>query len=121
MRNRTRWKAPKVLALLAATVIVGACGGTPQARSITVTFVRNAQSQANADGVLDTDVPGPSLTDEGKGQAQQLVRQLPHTDIDAIYSSAMAEAQQTAAAAGQRTRQAGRNHSGPAVDQRRLV
>ena len=96
MRNRTRWKALKVLALLAATVIVGACGGTPQARSITVTFVRNAQSQANADGVLDTDVPGPSLTDEGKGQAQQLVRQLPHNDIDAIYSSAMAEAQQTA-------------------------
>ncbi|MGA8253016.1 MAG: histidine phosphatase family protein [Mycobacterium sp.] len=101
MRNRTRWKALKVLALLAATVIVGACGGTPQARSITVTFVRNAQSQANADGVLDTDVPGPSLTDEGKRQAQQLVRQLPHNDPgsvpDAIYSSAMAEAQQTAA------------------------
>ena len=96
MRNRTRWKALKVLASLAAAVIVGACGGTPQARSITVTFVRNAQSQANADGVLDTDVPGPSLTDEGKGQAQQLVRQLPHNDIDAIYSSAMAEAQQTA-------------------------
>ena len=98
MRNRTRWKAPKVVALLAATVIVGACGGTPQARSITVTFVRNAQSQANADGVLDTDIPGPSLTDEGKGQAQQLVRQLAHDpDIDAIYASAMAEAQQTAA------------------------
>jgi broad specificity phosphatase PhoE len=100
MRNRTRWKALKVLALLAATVIVGACGGTPQARSITVTFVRNAQSQANADGVLDTDVPGPSLTDEGKRQAQQLVRQLYHNDPgsvpDAIYSSAMAEAQQTA-------------------------
>jgi broad specificity phosphatase PhoE len=97
MRNRTRWQVPKVLALLAATVIVGACGGTPQARAITVTFIRNAQSQANADGVLETDIPGPSLTDEGKGQAQQLVRQLPHNDIDAIYASAMAEAQQTAA------------------------
>jgi broad specificity phosphatase PhoE len=97
MRNRTRWKGPKVLALIAATVIVGACGGTPQARSITVTFVRNAQSQANADGVLDTNVPGPSLTDEGTRQAQQLVRQLPHNDIDAIYASAMTEAQQTAA------------------------
>jgi broad specificity phosphatase PhoE len=98
MRNRTRWKAPKVLALLAtATVIVGACGGgTPQASSITVTFVRNAQSQANADGVLDTDIPGPSLTDEGKRQAQQLVRQLPRNDVDAIYSSTMAEARQTA-------------------------
>jgi broad specificity phosphatase PhoE len=96
MRNRTGWKAPKVLAVLAATVIVGACGGAPQARSITVTFVRNAQSQANADGVLDTDVPGPGLTDDGKGQAQQLVHQFPHSDIDAIYASPMAEAQQTA-------------------------
>jgi broad specificity phosphatase PhoE len=97
MRNRTGWKAPKVLAVLAATVLLGACGGTPQARNITVTFVRNAQSQANADGVLVTDVPGPSLTDDGKGQAQQLVRQLPHNEVDAIYSSPMAEAQQTAA------------------------
>jgi broad specificity phosphatase PhoE len=100
MRNRTMWKiskASKLLAVLAATVIVGACGGTAQARSITVTFVRNAQSQANADGVIDTDAPGPSLTDEGKGQAQQLVRQITHSDVDSIYASGMAEAQQTAA------------------------
>ncbi len=96
MRNRTMWKAPKVLAVLAATVIAGACGGTAQARSITVTFVRNAQSQANADGVIDTDVPGPSLTDEGKGQAQQLAHQISHKDIDSIYASAMAADQQTA-------------------------
>jgi broad specificity phosphatase PhoE len=97
MRNRTMGKAPKVLAVLAATVIVGACGGTAQARSITLTFVRNAQSQADADGVIDTDLPGPSLTDEGKGQAQQLVHQLAHNNTDSIYASAMAEAQQTAA------------------------
>ena len=96
MRNHTRWRAAKVLAVLAATAIVGACSGTPQARSITVTFVRNAQSQANADGILDTGIPGPSLTDDGKGQAQQLVRQLPHNDIDAIYTSPTDEAQQTA-------------------------
>src|SRR5258708_23777373 len=70
MPKRTRiWKAA---AVLAATLIVGACGGSPQARSITLTFVRNAQSQANADGVIDTDVPGPSLTDDGKAQAQQV-------------------------------------------------
>src|SRR5262249_7688925 len=94
MRNRTIWK---VATVLAATVIVGACGGTPQARSITLTFVRNAQSQANADGVIDTTEPGPSLTDQGKGQAQQLVHQINHSDIDSIYASSMAEAQQTAA------------------------
>ena len=93
MRNRTMWK---VAAVLAATVIVGACGGTAQARSITLTFVRNAQSQANADGVIDTDLPGPSLTDQGKGQAQQLVHQISHNDVDSIYASPMTEAQQTA-------------------------
>jgi broad specificity phosphatase PhoE len=94
MANRTMiWKAA---AVLAATVVVGACGGSPQARSITLTFIGNAQSQANADGVIDTDLPGPSLTPDGKGQAQQLVNQIPHKDIDSIYASAMAEAQQTA-------------------------
>jgi broad specificity phosphatase PhoE len=95
MRKRSMiWKAA---AVLAATVIVGACGGSPpQARSITLTFIRNAQSQANADGVLDTEIPGPSLTDEGKRQAQQLVRQAGRNQFDGIYASAMAEAQQTA-------------------------
>jgi broad specificity phosphatase PhoE len=97
MANRGRsWKTSQVLAVLAATVIVGACGGSPQARSITLTFVRNAQSQSNANGVIDTDAPGPSLTPDGKGQAQQLVNQVSR-NIDAIYSSPMAEAQQTAA------------------------
>jgi broad specificity phosphatase PhoE len=93
MRNRTMiWKAA---AVLAATVIVGACGGTAQPRSTTLTFIRNAQSQANADGVIDTDIPGPGLSLEGKGQAQQVVHS--HNDFDSIYASAMAEAQQTAA------------------------
>jgi broad specificity phosphatase PhoE len=94
-RNRI-WKAQKALAVLAATVIVGACGGSAQARSITLTFIRNAQSQANADGVIDTDLPGPGLTTEGRGQAQQVAHQAGRNDFDAIYSSAMAEAQQTA-------------------------
>jgi len=97
MANRSRsWKTSQVLAVLAATVIVGACGGSTQARSITLTFVRNAQSQANAAGVIDTDIPGAGLTTDGKGQAQQLVNQVSH-NVDGIYSSAMAEAQQTAA------------------------
>ncbi|OMC57233.1 histidine phosphatase family protein [Mycobacterium sp. IS-836] len=94
MRNRSMiWKAASVLA---ATVIVGACGGSAQAHSITLTFIRNAQSQANADGVIDTGIPGPSLTAEGKGQAQQLVHQAGHNQFDSVYASEMAEAQQTA-------------------------
>src|ERR1700722_8218885 len=95
MRNRTLvWK---MAAVLAATLVVGACGGEPQARSITLTFVRNAQSQADADGIIETGAPGPGLSADGKGQAKQLVHQIVHKDVDAIYSSEMSEAQQTAA------------------------
>lgn len=90
-------KASKVAAALAAAVIVGACGGAPQARSITVTFIRHAQSEANADGVINTYVPGPGLSREGKGQAEQLAHQLGHKDYDSVYASTMVRAQQTAA------------------------
>jgi broad specificity phosphatase PhoE len=94
MRKRTMiWKAA---AVLAATVVVGACGGgTPQARSITLTFIRHAQSEANASGIIDTSVPGPGLSPEGKAQAQQLAHS--RHDFDAVYASTMARAQQTAA------------------------
>lgn len=88
--------ASKLVAILAATLVVGACGGSTQARSITVTFIRNAQTQAEADGVINTDPPGPGLTGEGKGQAQQVAHQSGRNDFDAVYASAMAEAQQTA-------------------------
>ncbi|MEE3062849.1 MAG: histidine phosphatase family protein [Actinomycetota bacterium] len=86
----------KTGAVLAATLIVGACGGSTQARAITLTFIRNAQTQADADGIINTDPPGPGLTAEGRGQAQQLAHQSGRNDFDAVYASAMAEAQQTA-------------------------
>jgi broad specificity phosphatase PhoE len=95
MRKRSMiWKAA---AVLAATVILGACGGAPQARSITVTFVRHAQSEANASGIIDTEVPGPGLTPEGKGQAEQVVHQLGRNNYDSVYASTMVRTQQTAA------------------------
>jgi broad specificity phosphatase PhoE len=90
-------KASKAVAVLAATVIVGACGSSPQARSITLTFVRHAESEANASGIIDTSVPGPGLSPEGKGQAEQVAHQLLHNNYDAVYASTMARAQQTAA------------------------
>ncbi|OSC43011.1 histidine phosphatase family protein [Mycobacterium decipiens] len=90
------WKAAKVLAVLVATVVVGACGGTPQPRSITLTFIRNAQSQANADGIIDTDLPGSDLSADGKTEAQQVAHQVSRKDVDSIYTSPMAAAQQTA-------------------------
>lgn len=85
------------LATLAATMLVGACGGTPQARSITLTFIRHAQSEANASGIIDTDIPGPGLSPQGKGQAEQIAHQYGRKDFDSVYASPMTRAQQTAA------------------------
>ncbi|OBH90543.1 MULTISPECIES: histidine phosphatase family protein [unclassified Mycobacterium] len=87
----------KAVAALTAVLVVGACGGTPQARSITITFIRHAQSASNASGIIDTSVPGPSLTPEGQGQAQQVAHQAGHKDYDGIYASTMVRTQQTAA------------------------
>jgi broad specificity phosphatase PhoE len=88
----------KAAAVLAATVIVGACGGgSAQARSITVTFIRHAQSEANASGIINTDVPGPGLSPEGKEQAEQVVHQLARNNYDSVYASTMVRTQQTAA------------------------
>ncbi len=91
--GRAFWKTGVVVA---AMLIVGACGGSTQARAITLTFIRNAQTQADADGIIATDPPGPDLTAEGKGQARQVAHQSGRNDFDAVYASAMAEAQQTA-------------------------
>lgn len=87
----------KAAAALAATVVVGACSSGPHVRSITLTFVRHAQSEANADNMVNTDVPGPALTDEGRAQAQQLAHQLARNKYDGVYASNMIRTEQTAA------------------------
>lgn len=94
MPNRTLiWKA---VSAVVALVIVGACSSSPHVRSITLTFVRHAQSEANAAGMIDTDVPGPGLTEEGQGQAEQLARQLARNHYDGVYASNMVRTQETA-------------------------
>jgi broad specificity phosphatase PhoE len=95
--NNTRTAIFKAAAALAVVITIGACSGTPHARSITLTFVRHAQSQAQADGVMNTYVPGPDLTDKGRAQAEQVAHQLGHNKYDGIYASDMVRAQQTAA------------------------
>ncbi len=96
MRNRTRTVIWKAAAALAAVITVGACSGTPHVRSITLTFIRHAESQSNAAHVINTDVPGPSLTEEGQSQANQLAHQLSRNNFDGIYASDMVRTQQTA-------------------------
>ncbi|MBV8180772.1 MAG: histidine phosphatase family protein [Mycobacterium sp.] len=95
MRNRTMiWKA---LAALVVTITIGACSGTPPVRTITLTLIRHAESEANAAQVINTDIPGPSLTEAGRAQAEQLAHQLSRNNFDAVYASDMARSEQTAA------------------------
>jgi len=95
MRNRTMiWKA---LAALVVTITIGACSGTPPVRTITLTLIRHAESEANAAQVINTDIPGPSLTEAGRAQAEQLAHQLSRNNFDAVYASDMACSEQTAA------------------------
>jgi broad specificity phosphatase PhoE len=97
MRNRTAiHKAAAALVTLVVAITVGACSGSPQVRSITLTFIRHAESQSNVANIINTDIPGPSLTEEGRAQAQQLAHQLSRNKFDGIYASNMARAQQTA-------------------------
>ena len=94
MLNRTViWKA---LAAIIATITIAACSGSPHVRSITLTFIRHAESQSNADHIINTEVPGPSLTGEGQAQAEQLAHQLSRNKFDAIYASDMVRTQETA-------------------------
>jgi broad specificity phosphatase PhoE len=90
-------KAAGALVALVVTITIGACSGSPHVRTITLTFIRHAESQANADQVLNTDIPGPSLTEEGQAQTEQLAHQLSRNNFDGVYASDMVRAQQTAA------------------------
>jgi len=86
------------LAALLAVVVLAACSSPPpQARSITITFVRHGESAANAAGLIDTEIPGPSLTPAGQQQAEALANRLRADHYDGIYASQMVRTQQTAA------------------------
>jgi broad specificity phosphatase PhoE len=97
MRKRSRTVIWKAAAAIVAVLTVGACSGSPHERSITLTFIRHAESQSNAAQVINTDVPGPSLTEEGQGQAEQLAHQLSRNNFDDVYASDMVRTQETAA------------------------
>ncbi len=98
MPHLTRRVLGKAAAVAAAAIVLGACSSTPPApRSITLTFVRHGESEANAAGVIDTAVPGPGLTEKGEQEAQQVANELRGNDYDGIYASALLRAQETAA------------------------
>ena len=85
--------APLVMVMLAA------CGTSspPEARDVTLTFIRHAESEANAAEIASTTVPGPPLTPVGQEQATALADRLSGEGFDGIYASQMVRTQQSAA------------------------
>lgn len=59
----------------------------------TMFLVRHGQSQANEDGLFGLDAP---LTKQGKEQAEELAKSLRSIHFDAVFSSALIRAKQTA-------------------------
>ena len=86
-----------VLATLtfAASLTAAPASALP-APDITITFVRHGESNGNASGVIDTSVPGPTLTPKGEQQAKEAAVWLSRTPHDGIYASSMVRTQQTA-------------------------
>lgn len=88
----------RVLGIVGAafTAVVSFILAVIPAGAMTVTFVRHAESQANADGVINTEVPGPELTDRGRTQAGAVALLLNGQVHDGIYASTMIRTKQTA-------------------------
>jgi len=94
---RARTLVSFIAALLAAVLLASCSSDTPHDRTITLTFIRHGESEANAAGVIDTSVPGPSLTPTGEQQASAAANRLKSNGYDGVYASDMVRTQQTAA------------------------
>jgi broad specificity phosphatase PhoE len=95
--SRIRTLVAILAALLAAVLLASCSSSTPSERTITLTFIRHGESEANANGVIDTSVPGPSLTPTGQQQATAVASRLESNKYDGVYASEMVRTQQTAA------------------------
>jgi len=60
-------------------------------------LIRHGQTPSNVDGLLDTTIPGPALTELGLRQAAALPEAIVQERVDAIYASTMQRTQLTAA------------------------
>jgi probable phosphoglycerate mutase len=65
-------------------------------------LIRHAQIPSNVLGILDTDAPGPSLTDLGREQAQALAGTLHGEAIEAAWASTLVRTQETVGPAAER-------------------
>ncbi|MDY0914999.1 histidine phosphatase family protein [Rathayibacter festucae] len=60
-------------------------------------LIRHGQTPSNVDGILDTRIPGPGLTDLGRSQAAALPTTLADEPIGALFVSTMRRTHETAA------------------------
>jgi probable phosphoglycerate mutase len=67
----------------------------------TLLLVRHGETDWNAEGRLQGHTDRP-LSDYGRRQAQQLANELEHEELEAIYSSDLARARETAEIVGER-------------------
>lgn len=111
MQRPTRRRAAGAAATTLTACALFAAATLPAA-AMTVTFIRHAESQANASGYIDTSTPGPHLTNDevdqtggltGEQQAQNFADALCATSctgtaapFDALYASTMIRTQETA-------------------------
>ena len=87
------------LTTLLVLVALTACGSSagPGERNLTLTLIRNAESVANEEGVIETAPPGPALSPTGQQQAESLVDRLKGNDYDGVYSAELLRSEQSAA------------------------
>jgi broad specificity phosphatase PhoE len=64
--------------------------------TLRLVLVRHGQTTANAEGILDTKLPGHALTEQGHRQAAELAQRLAGEPMVAVYASRALRAQQTA-------------------------
>ncbi|WP_062392224.1 histidine phosphatase family protein [Gordonia phthalatica] len=94
-------RLPAVIAALLSVVAMLLTGtatavAAPATGEMFVTFVRHGESAGNTSGMIDTSIPGPSLTAKGQAQAAAVASLLADRKFDGIYASRMVRTQQTA-------------------------
>jgi broad specificity phosphatase PhoE len=97
MTLRKRFACAVVCAVTGLFASLTGAAASHADHTITLTFIRSAQSAGNATGLIDTSVPGPDLSQVGYQQAATLAKQLRTNGYDGIYASTMVRAQQSAA------------------------
>lgn len=98
-RTFSRLLKPLVIMLAAVATFVASTFTARAAADITITFVRHGESYGNVSCCINTDPPGPGLTETGVQQADLIGQALADDGVDytSIFTSALVRTHQTAA------------------------